>query len=150
MQYIPRKEPLGEPNSNAIKDAAERTNFELVSVKHWRSGIGFGPEQMQSLMRTLDAERLPVTVTLCWPSGLADEQIVDGRNVLLDRQVDGTNKSGHGVVLVGYWQEPSFPGGGYFIVRNSWGNKFAENGYVAVTFDYAKRYGIDAYLVKVK
>lgn len=148
MPYIPRKEPLGEPRTTALKDAAIRKNCELVSIKHWQSDIGFGADHMQSLIQTLDKE-LPVTVTLCWPSGLPDEQIIDRNNVLLDRQVDGTDRSGHGVVLVGYALDAATPGGGYFIVRNSWGRKFANNGYVGVTFDYARRYGIDAYFVRV-
>lgn len=40
-------------------------------------------------------------------------------------------------------------GGGCFIVRNAWGDVFADRGYVGMTFDYAKKYGIDAYIVTV-
>ncbi|MGH7134089.1 MAG: C1 family peptidase [Pirellulales bacterium] len=48
-----------------------------------------------------------------------------------------------------FGDRPSVEGGGYFIVRNAWGDGFANRGYVGMTFDYAKKYGIDAYIVTV-
>jgi C1A family cysteine protease len=54
------------------------------------------------------------------------------------------------VILVGYGFDDKVAGGGYFILRNSWGPKFADKGYAWITFEYAKKYGIDAYAVSVQ
>ncbi|HLQ43228.1 MAG TPA: C1 family peptidase, partial [Planctomycetaceae bacterium] len=145
--YIPRKEPIVPPSDAAIQNAAARSRCELVSIKHWSSDIGFTEQQLQSLRGFL-ANRQPITATFCWPQGLYDEQITDNHALLIDRNVDGQSKSGHGVILVGYEINKNIAGGGYFIVRNSWGEKFADKGHVAISFDYAKRYGIDAYFVR--
>lgn len=149
MPYVPRKEPIEEPSDKAKADAATtHTHCELVSIKHWKSDIGFTDDHMQKLTDYLD-KRQPITVTLCWPQGLYDKQIVDTRYFLVDRNVDGASKNGHGVILVGYGLDKKVDGGGYFIARNAWGREFADKGYLGVTFDYAKKYGTDAYFVKL-
>ncbi len=40
----------------------------------------------------------------------------------------GTLQGGHGVLLVGYTDDAAIPGGGYFIVKNSWGTGWGEPG----------------------
>jgi C1A family cysteine protease len=40
-------------------------------------------------------------------------------------------EGGHAMCMVGYEDDPSVPGGGYFMVRNSWGTDWACNGSVA-------------------
>lgn len=57
------------------------------------------------------------------------------------------SQGGHAMVLVGY-QTSSAPGGGYFLVRNSWGKKWARDcvdgaGYCHIPFAYFKQYGAD-------
>lgn len=55
-------------------------------------------------------------------------------------------ESGHSVTLVGYVFDSSFPGGGYFIFRNSWGSRWAWKatycpaGYGVMSFRYAVKY----------
>jgi C1A family cysteine protease len=51
---------------------------------------------------------------------------------------------------VGYGVDERIAGGGYFVLRNSWGPKFADKGYAKITFEYARKYGIDAYAVSVR
>lgn len=149
MPYIPRNEAIKKPSDRALKDAADRTSCEVNSIKHWSSAIGFDEEVIKKITDSLD-KRVPVTATLCWPSGLTDDQIVDAQAFIIDKNIDGESKNGHGVVLVGYGIDKKVPGGGYFLLRNSWGAKFANRGYAGVTFEYAKKYGIDAYVVTVK
>jgi C1A family cysteine protease len=149
MPYVPRNEPIDKPSDKALQDALRRIDCELTTVKHWSSDVGFTEEHFKQITAHLQKKQ-PVTATFCWPFGLYDEQTVDARYFLIDRSVDGTNKSGHGVVLVGYVLDKKVDGGGYFIARNSWGQKFADKGYVGITFDYAKKYGVDAYFVTVR
>lgn len=81
--------------------------------------------------------------------GLADPLLTDAARFLIDRNIDGKDKSGHGVALVGYSVDPKCDGGGYFWFRNSWGEKFADHGYAKVNFALARKYGIDAYVVEI-
>ena len=52
--------------------------------------------------------------------------------------------------MVGYQDDPDVPGGGYFLVRNSWGTTWAGNnviepGHARIPYAYLKRYASAAY-----
>jgi hypothetical protein len=147
MPYVPRNEPIEKPAQDVIDDAASRAHCEVTSIKHWREDIGFSDDDFLEVLQHLQKKQ-PVTATVCWPFKLPDKEMVDSRYFLIDRKVDGS-KNGHGVILVGYVLDKKVEGGGYFIVRNAWGEAFADHGYVGMAFDYAKKYGIDAYIVTV-
>jgi hypothetical protein len=57
---------------------------------------------------------------------------------------------GHAVCVVGYELRKGIPGGGAFIFRNSWGEKWARakgrfgGGYGTLAFEYVRLYGLDA------
>jgi C1A family cysteine protease len=51
---------------------------------------------------------------------------------------------GHSIDLVGFRESPAFPGGGYFIFRNSFGPSFGSHGYGFVSFQYLRTYANDA------
>jgi hypothetical protein len=146
MPYVPRNELILPPSPAAVADAATRRKIGVTSVKHWTEPIGFTDWQIRAITEKV-AAGTPVTVTLCWPFGLYDEQIVDRNYFLIDSHINGNDKSGHGVVIAGYQIDPRSSGGGYLIVRNSWGGGFADKGYLNVSFTLARKYGIDAYIV---
>ena len=148
MPYVPREEAIGKPSIEALQNARTRTSCKVISIKHWPSEIGFGGKEIKEISKQLD-NGVPVTATLCWPSGLSDEQIVDTKHFIIDKNIDGKSKDGHGVILVGYELDEQVAGGGFFILRNSWGPKFADKGYAMITFEYGRKYGIDAYIVSV-
>ena len=50
-----------------------------------------------------------------------------------------TTGGGHGLAIVGYKLDASVKGGGYFIIKNSWGTGCADNGYQYVPFYYCQR-----------
>lgn len=57
---------------------------------------------------------------------------------------------GHAWCVVGYVDRSSVPGGGYFIVRNSWGSRWAHEspeqaGHALMPYEYVKRYAIEAF-----
>lgn len=148
MPYVPRNEPIDKPSEQAVRDGRALAGSSVKSVKHWTSATGFSDQQIQTIRGHLDAGT-PVTATFCWPEGQSSTQIVDANDVLVDRAVDGKSKDGHGVILCGYGLDERSPAGGYFIFRNSWGPEFADQGYARLTFDYARQYGIDAYIPSV-
>ncbi len=51
---------------------------------------------------------------------------------------------GHSIDLVGFRESSAFPGGGYFIFRNSFGPSFGNHGYGFVSFQYLRTYSNDA------
>jgi len=57
---------------------------------------------------------------------------------------------GHCMALVGYEDNDESPGGGFFILRNSWGNRWAADcsygaGYGTIPYAFLTRYGWEAY-----
>ncbi len=61
---------------------------------------------------------------------------------------------GHAMCMVGYVDDDQVPGGGYFIVRNSWGEAFGHDGeeaggYCRVPYEYLRKYGIEAYTAEI-
>lgn len=63
--------------------------------------------------------------------------------------------SGHAVCVVGYADDPSpqYPGGGYFILRNSWGTGWAPGsaiapGYGTIPYAYISRWGNEAWIIR--
>jgi len=60
---------------------------------------------------------------------------------------------GHCVTLVGFCDDRNWPGGGYFIFRNSWGENWAAKspfgaGYGALAYEFAARYGWEAWTLE--
>ena len=59
---------------------------------------------------------------------------------------------GHAVALVGHADDPQFAGGGYFVVRNSWGANWATEselgpGYGTIPYRYVEQFNWDAWCV---
>ena len=60
---------------------------------------------------------------------------------------------GQAVCLVGYEDNPALPGGGAFIIHNSWGTGWGEKnrygaGYGTLSYAYAALYGLEAYTIE--
>jgi C1A family cysteine protease len=55
---------------------------------------------------------------------------------------------GHSIDLVGFHEGKEFPGGGYFIFRNSFGPRFGHDGYGFISFDYMRNYSNDAIVIQ--
>lgn len=58
-------------------------------------------------------------------------------------------RSGHAITLIGFGEDDSFPGGGYFIFDNSWGTGWAKEnvfgpGRGLLPYLYVERHGLDA------
>ena len=54
-----------------------------------------------------------------------------GKNGKLDKYMPATAQGGHAIALVGYTQD-------YFMVRNSWGDYWADEGFAYGSDEYAK------------
>jgi hypothetical protein len=73
-----------------------------------------------------------------WPSGVTG--IIDA--------VQGAAQGGHAMVIVGFVRtaDPAH-GGGYFILKNSWGTGLGQAGYVYLSYDYMRVYSKYGYYI---
>jgi C1A family cysteine protease len=60
---------------------------------------------------------------------------------------------GHAMVMVGYTDDHDVPGGGYFIVRNSWGERYGQQGKIApgycrLPYAFVQQYGWEAFTAR--
>lgn len=62
------------------------------------------------------------------------------------KAADAANLAYQSVVLVGYERDANAPGGGWFLVRNSWGTQWGEGGHVRLSFRTVMDYGYAAHV----
>lgn len=70
--------------------------------------------------------------------GLKVTKAMGDCNAVLDPESIGSG-GGHAVSLVGYELDENIPGGGYFILKNSWSKDCGDNGYQYMPFNYCAR-----------
>lgn len=121
-------------------------------IKPWNAAKGASQAQLNKALSYLDAH-IPVAFGGWWPDGsiAGTTQIlgVDVMNVPPASEKGQGLFDGHSVVLVGYGKHKSFPGGGYFIFRNSWSKTFGDNGYGYMPFAYVLNYANDLLAYKL-
>lgn len=54
---------------------------------------------------------------------------------------------GHAITIAGYYDDPTFAGGGCFLLRNSWSTYWGSEGEVWVNYDFIRKHSIEAYAV---
>ena len=114
-------------------------------IKPWDRAIGASDAQLAEVMKQLKAN-VPVAVGMWWPrKGAWQTTPIAGVSIIADlgKSPSGALVDGHSVVLVGYAQHNQFPGGGYFIFRNSWGPGWGDKGYGYASFEYLRKYAND-------
>jgi C1A family cysteine protease len=136
-----------EPSGAALKDAQTRKKADLVWIKEWDPRNGMNESQLTLVRKMLDAEH-PVAIGFQWPK--REEQyrkMVNGMMYVPPRE--GVY-DGHSIIIVGYQEDQSAPGGGYFIFKNSVGMDWEDNGYGKMPYDYAARYANDGVVINLK
>jgi hypothetical protein len=112
-------------------------------IKEWDINTGLLPSQLLGIIFQLKQGR-PVAAGLRWPKdGKFKTETVLGVT-MMTAPAPADVFDGHSIAFVGYKVSDNFPGGGYLIFRNSWGNSFMEDGYGYMSFDYANKYTNDA------
>ena len=123
------------PPPEALADAKKRLGLGLRPnwIKSWNVSTGLSDAEFVAIQRTL-SQGWPVCGGLRWPKR---EQWRD--NVLQMCEPEAV-RDGHSVLLVGYRDDASQPGGGVFIFRNTAGS--GQDG--LMPFLYARTYMNDA------
>ncbi|HEY9086103.1 MAG TPA: C1 family peptidase [Candidatus Tyrphobacter sp.] len=138
------------PGARVVRaaESAFPVRYPFVIVKVWNNQVGMTSAELQRTLRILRSGR-PVATGIWWQTNFATVT-VHGVPLLKDypRSANaGANPpmfDGHSIDLVGFRQLANFPGGGYFIFRNSFGTSFGDDGYGFVSFQYIRSYANDA------
>ena len=113
-------------------------------------GIARDPRSSQVIRELMD-EDTPVAVSVpVYPSWWGQTTDLYGQ-IPMPRPGEQA-ESGHAVCLVGYGYDPDFSGGGFFIIRNSWGAGWASQspfgpGYGSIPFAYIDHYNWESFCV---
>jgi hypothetical protein len=150
MPYHATFDPSITP-TGAAQRAADKmfpVKYPFTIVKVWDNTTGMTSAELRNALGILRSGR-PVATGIWWQTNFATVT-VDGVPLLKDYPRSANTGSnppmfdGHSIDLVGFREAKSFPGGGYFIFRNSFGPSFGSNGYGFVSFQYLRSYANDA------
>ena len=135
MPYEKEFDPDLQPSPVALERAGRirEAGLELHWIKKWNPEKGLTEGQFAAVKETLQ-RRKPVCGGFLWPK---KAKWVDGVLEMAPRE--GV-RDGHSVLLVGFREAPSQPGGGVFLVRNS--SKGPCEG--AISYQYVRTYMNDA------
>ncbi len=133
--YRPAFDHKLRPSSDTIEHARQLRDvgLRLHWIKPWDVTTGLTEKELSQIKQTLRGQ-WPVCAGLRWPK---HEQWDKG--VLKMAPPEGVF-DGHSVLLVGFRDDPTQPGGGVFLLRNS--GRGARDG--AMTYEYARAYMNDA------
>ncbi|MGA2785788.1 MAG: C1 family peptidase, partial [Candidatus Bathyarchaeia archaeon] len=121
-----------------------------VFIKDWNSTTGATQDQLNQAVKFLD-QNIPVAMGVLWPKNFKTHAIggVDLMEVPTAVNKWDVVEDGHAVALVGYRSDSQFPGNGYFIYRNSWGETWGDHGYGYMPFEYILKYANDLFVYQM-
>jgi alpha-galactosidase len=134
------------PSAAALRDGKTRKTGETVWIKEWDPNTGMSWDQIEQVKAQIRAYH-PVAIGFQWPKN--EEQyrkVVNGMMTVPPRE--GVF-DGHSIIMVGYKEDKSAPGGGYFIFRNSHGTGYGDGGYGKMPYEYLSKYANDGVTVKI-
>ncbi len=140
-------------SQDLLTEGKKAIRFKPNFIKTWSNTVGASENHINQCISKLDLG-LPVAIGAWWPKKDKDKYKIVNGLALLDHSTnekdygDGKNNNGamwdgHSVVLVGYKKHNTYPGGGFFIIRNSWGTGYGVNGYGFLSFEYVKNFAND-------
>lgn len=137
---IPGDEAQGPPPADAKADA----EHHLL-----RDPRDLPPRDSSSMRASLDQGR-PVAISVPVFDNWESNPAADTTGLIPMPLPNSVLVGGHAVCATGYARDPEFAGGGYLIIRNSWGTDWAPKspvaaGYGALPLLYIDRYGYEAW-----
>ncbi|MFN7920601.1 MAG: C1 family peptidase [Bryobacteraceae bacterium] len=143
--YSSTFQPGWSPPTYARNDAVERAGQQKFWVVFDDPEMGISQDELDSVTKLLDAS-IPVAIGQAWPDTKLDGKYKVENLMGIDCLTDASGTlGGHSMVAVGYKRTSAFPGGGYFVFRNSWGSSSWDQGYWILSFSYVRKYAYDAY-----
>lgn len=135
MPYQNQFNPAAKPAEETVTAAQSLSQLGLQFhwIKEWNPRHGLSAEQLLEVKRTLQKD-YPVCGGFLWPK---NQVWKDGILQMCPRR---DVRDGHSILIVGYRDDASQPGGGLFLIRNTSGN--SRDGYL--TYEYLREYMNDA------
>lgn len=119
-----------EPDADAVADALEHRLLRALELPLERTGHKFDDmEKNHRLITSALAEGFPVGLSLRIPEKFGSEGPNIGRPT--DEDISNDLLSNHAMTIVGYDEQAKF-----YIVRNSWGAEFGDQGYCYISAAY--------------
>lgn len=142
MPYQTAYNPAMTVPSQLLNEGAKQAKLSAEFIKAWDPNRGANEAELKKVLDTLD-KGYPVAVGLLWPKKekWKTEEIGGVQLMSVLPRVDTFD--GHSVVIVGSGKGKEYPGGGFFIFRNSWGPGWGDKGYGYMSFEYVKQYAND-------
>lgn len=142
-KQIPGNETQGPPPANAATEAAA---YKCGQVRQ------LPPRVIAGLQDELQKGRLVGIGFPVYKSWFDSGIVRQYGNITVPIPGEVPEPIGHAVPLVGYADDPDYAGGGYFILRNSWGNVWGTEsvfgpGYGTIPYLYVSNYNLDAWSV---
>ena len=145
--YNPNPIPGNEP-----QDPAPNGILDKAAPQRITSSSSLNANNVDALRQALAAKNPVAFAVSVYSSWFAEPTQTTGdiRLPLPGEKLEG----GHALCVVGYQTDASVPGGGYFLVRNSWGAAYANQspvaaGYIRIPYAYVSQYANSAYLAFV-
>jgi len=148
--YNPRQQPGNEgqapPPHGASEEAAQfrmlhSRPIEPSLVDHYKHVLSGGGE----------GKGMPIVfAVLVFNSWYMSPETHRTGKITMPLPGEDPGPGGHAMCVVGYVDDASVPGGGYFIVRNSWGDEWAPDspeapGHALIPYAYVERYAVEAF-----
>jgi hypothetical protein len=108
-------------------------------VRYYKPTGGLTESEMRAAKKRLD-EGHPLAIGMRWPKNL---KVASNDVCLLGECEKGDVIDGHCVTVVGYEDNPQYPGGGCFLIRNTWGQNWMLAGYARMSYNYFQSYAND-------
>jgi hypothetical protein len=143
------------PQKSLIAAGKKFSRFRFKFIKEWDNQKGMSDKELAATKAALSSGR-PVATGIWWLARF--ETVVVDQVPLVKEYPRSANRNsdasknpmfdGHSIDLVGFHEGKQFPGGGYFIFRNSFGPRFGHDGYGFLSFDYMRNYSNDAIVIQ--
>lgn len=139
----PDPDPQGPPPAGAV---AEANAFSCQNVRQ------LSARSVADLQQALQRSRVVGIGIPVYNSWYNSGVVRRYGNITVPLPGEVALNVGHAVALVGYADDPQYAGGGYFIVRNSWGNVWATQsvfgpGYGTIPYRYISNFNWDAWCI---
>lgn len=100
---------------------------------------------------------LDASFPLVFTTTVSSDFLTAGATGILNYTGSTVTSGGHAMEAVGYIENTSLPagtaagsGGGYIIVKNSWGCNWGDGGYLYIPYDYIKVHGKNFYILPIR
>lgn len=105
-------------------------------------------DNLSSLKQAISDGNPVMIIVPCHEPDWDGTALAQSNDVIADYQGQTDSTGYHSILLVGYKDDPTQPGGGLFLIRNHWGSSWGDNGYAWMTFNTIVNYGASPYIAK--